>query len=124
MLYNIRANSIYTLYIPYSEVLKRVLAITYNEKYYFGKERIYYEKRVDIVYIEAKTRDVGHLAYGDMGRKNPRPYKPINKATYIELVLQDLLIGSLLARGPKGPNNRSLELGAKKGHNNNKGIYR
>ena len=77
-----------------------------------------------MVYIEAKTRDIGHLAYRDIGRKNPRPYKPINKAVYIEPVLQDLLIGSLLARGSKGPNDRSLEPGAKKGHNNNKGIYR
>ena len=79
---------------------------------------------MDIVYIEAKTQDIGRLAYRDIGRKNPRLYKPINKATYIELVLQDLLIGSLLARGSKGPNDRSPELGAKKGHNNNKGIYR
>ena len=77
-----------------------------------------------MVYVETKTRDVGRPAYGDIGRKNPRLYKPINKAVYMELVLQDLLIGSLQARGPKGPNDRSLELGAKKGHNNNKGIYR
>ena len=74
--------------------------------------------------MEAKTRDVGRLAYRDMGRKNPGPYKPINKAIYIEPVLQDLLIGSLLAYSSKGPNNRSLEPGAKKGYNNNKGIYR
>ena len=77
-----------------------------------------------MAYMEAKTRDIGRLAYRDIGRKNPRLREPINKAIYTELVLQDPLIGSLLARGPKGPNNRSLELGAKKGHNNNKGIYR
>ena len=43
LLYNIRANGIYTLYIPYSEVLKHILAITYDEKHYFGKERILYD---------------------------------------------------------------------------------
>ena len=48
---------------------------------------MYYEKRVDIVYIEAKTRDIGRLAYRDIGRKNPRLYKPINKAVYTEPVL-------------------------------------
>ena len=48
---------------------------------------MYYEKRVDIVYIEAKTRDIGRLAYRDIGRKNPGLRKPINKAIYIELVL-------------------------------------
>ena len=42
LLYNIRANSIYALYIPYSEVLKRVLAATYNKKYHFGEERMLY----------------------------------------------------------------------------------
>ena len=42
LLYNIRANGIYALYIPYSEVLKCILAITYDEKYYFGEERILY----------------------------------------------------------------------------------
>ena len=77
-----------------------------------------------MVYIGAKTRDMGRLAYRSSGRKNPGLYKPINKAAYTEPVLQDLLIGSLLARGLKGPNNRSLELGAKKRYNNNKGIYR
>ena len=66
-----------------------------------------HEKSTDIVYTEAKTRDIGRLAYGDMGRKNPGPYKPINKAAHTEPVSQDPLIGSLLARGPKGPNNRS-----------------
>ena len=30
------------LYIPRGEVLKRILAATYNEKYYFGEERILY----------------------------------------------------------------------------------
>ena len=67
----------------------------------------YHEKSVDIVYTGAKTRDIERQAHGDIGRKNPEPYKLINKAVYIEPVLQDLLIGSLLARGPKGPNNRS-----------------
>ena len=84
----------------------------------------YHGKRVDIVYTEAKTRDIGRPAYRDIGRKNPRPREPINKAAYTEPVLQDPLTGSLPARGLKGPNDRSLELGAKKGHNNNKGIYR
>ena len=31
------------LYVPYGEVLKRILAATYDEKYYFGKERILYD---------------------------------------------------------------------------------
>ena len=48
---------------------------------------MYYEKRVDIVYTEAKTRDIGRLAYGDIGRKNPGLRKLINKAVYTELVL-------------------------------------
>ena len=74
--------------------------------------------------MEAKTRDIGRPAHRDIGRKNPRLHKPINKAAYIEPVLQDPLIGSLPARGSKRPNDRSPELGAKKGHNNNKGIYR
>ena len=43
LLYNIRANNIYTLYIPYSEVLKHILAATYDEKYYFGEEHILYD---------------------------------------------------------------------------------
>ena len=30
------------LYVLRSEVLKRVLAATYDEKYYFGEERILY----------------------------------------------------------------------------------
>ena len=77
-----------------------------------------------MVCTEAKTRDIGRPAYRDIGRKNPGPREPINKATYIEPVSQDPLIGSLPARGSKGPNDRSLELGAKKGYNNNKGIYR
>ena len=34
----------------------------------------------------AKTRDTGRLAYRDMGRKNPGPYKPINKAVDMEPV--------------------------------------
>ena len=42
---------------------------------------------MDMVYTEAKTRDVGYLAYGDIGRKNPGPYEPTNKAIYTELVL-------------------------------------
>src|SRR5690606_42057154 len=45
LLYNIRANSIYMLYIPRSEVLKRILATTYNKKYHFGKEYILYDLR-------------------------------------------------------------------------------
>ena len=89
------------------------------------REDVYscHEKRVDMVYTEAKTRDIGRLAHGDMGRKNPRPREPINKAIHTEPVSQDPLIGSLPARSSKGPNDRSPEPGAKKGHNN-KGIYR
>ena len=33
------------LYIPCGEVLKRVLVATYNEKHYFGEERILYDLR-------------------------------------------------------------------------------
>ena len=55
-----------------------------------------------MVYAEAKTRDVGRPAYGNTGRKNPGPRKPINKAAHIEPVSQDPLIGSLIARGLKG----------------------
>ena len=83
-----------------------------------------HEKSMDVVYAGAKTWDMGHLAHRSPGRKNPRPYKPINKATHTEPVSQDPLIGSLPARGSKGPNGRSPELGVKKGYNNNKGIYR
>ena len=42
-MYNIRANGTRTLYVPYSEVLKYVLAATYDEKYYFSEERILYD---------------------------------------------------------------------------------
>ena len=45
LLYNIRANGTRVLYIPYSEVLKRILAVTYNKKYYFGEERMLYDLR-------------------------------------------------------------------------------
>ena len=79
---------------------------------------------MEVVYIEAKTRDIRRLAYRDIGRKNPRPRKPINKAIDTEPVSKDPLIGSLPACSSKGPNDRSPEPGAKKGHNNNKGIYR
>ena len=48
-----------------------------------------------MVYIEAKTRNIGRLAYRDMGRKNPGPHEPINKAAYTDPVSQDPLIGSL-----------------------------
>ena len=43
LLYNIRADGTYTLYVPCSEVLKRVLIVTYDEKYHFGEERILYD---------------------------------------------------------------------------------
>ena len=43
LLYNIRADGIHTLYVPYSEVLKRVLAATYDEKHHFSEERILYD---------------------------------------------------------------------------------
>ena len=42
LLYNIRANGIRVLYVPRSEVLKRILATTYDEKHYFDEERILY----------------------------------------------------------------------------------
>ena len=42
LLYNIRANSTRTLYIPYNEVLKYILAATYNKKYHFGEKYILY----------------------------------------------------------------------------------
>ena len=54
---------------------------------------MYYEKSMDIVYIEAETRDIGRLAYRNIEKKNPGPRKLINKAIYIEPVSQDLLIG-------------------------------
>ena len=43
LLYNIRANSTRILYIPYSKVLKHILAITYDKKYHFGEEHILYD---------------------------------------------------------------------------------
>ena len=46
-----------------------------------------HEKSIDIVCIGAKTQDIGRLAYRDIGRKNPRPYKLINKAVHTEPVL-------------------------------------
>ena len=45
LLYNIRADGIYMLYVPRGEVLKCILAITYDKKYYFGEERILYNLR-------------------------------------------------------------------------------
>ena len=45
LLYNIRADGIYVLCVPYGEVLKRILATTYNEKYHFGEEYILYDLR-------------------------------------------------------------------------------
>ena len=45
LLYNIRADGIYALYVPYSEVFKYILAATYNKKHYFGEERILYDLR-------------------------------------------------------------------------------
>ena len=74
-----------------------------------------------MVYAGAKTRDMGRLAYGDIGRKNPRPREPINKAIDTELVIGPtyrFAPGS----GPQRTQQRSPELEAK-GHNN-KGIYR
>ena len=37
--------------------------------------------------MEAKTRDIGRLAYRNSRRKNPRLYEPINKAIGIEPVI-------------------------------------
>ena len=70
----------------------------------------------------AKTRDVGRLAYRSSGRKNPGPYKPINKAANTEPVTGPAYRFAP-SSGPQRTQQRSLELGAKKGHNN-KGIYR
>ena len=53
----------------------------------YGPTVSYYEKHVDVVYIGAKIQDIGRLAYRGSGRKNPRLYKPINKAVDTELVL-------------------------------------
>ena len=39
-----------------------------------------------MVYTGAEIQDIERLAYRDIGRKNPRLYKPINKAIYIEPV--------------------------------------
>ena len=61
-----------------------------------------HEKSADVACAGAKTRDVGRLAYRSSGRKNPGLCEPINKAVYTEPVSQDLLIGSLIARGLKG----------------------
>ena len=61
-----------------------------------------HEKSADMACTGAKTRDMGRLAYESSGRKNPGPREPINKAVYTEPVLQDPLIGSLIARGLKG----------------------
>ena len=78
---------------------------------------------MDVVYTGAKTRDIERLAYRDIGKKNPRLHKPINKAIDTEPVIGPayrFAPGS----GPQRIQQRSLEPGAKKGHNNNKGIYR
>ena len=48
---------------------------------------LYHEKRVDVVCVGAKTRDVGRLAYRSLGRKNPGLYEPINKAVDTEPVI-------------------------------------
>ena len=40
-----------------------------------------------MVYIGAKTRDIGRLAYRNLGIKNPGLYKLINKAVYTGPVL-------------------------------------
>ena len=77
---------------------------------------------MDIVYTEAKTRDIGRLAHGDIGRKNPGPREPINKAIDTEPVIGPAYRFAP-SSGPQRTQQRSLEPGAKKGHNN-KGIYR
>ena len=45
LLYNIRADGIHAFYVPCGEVLKCILAVTYDEKHYFGEERILYDLR-------------------------------------------------------------------------------
>ena len=83
---------------------------------------ICHEKSVDIVYTGTKMQDIGRLAYRSSGRKNPGLYKLINKAVDMEPVTGPayrFAPGS----GPQRTQQRSLEPGAKKGHNN-KGIYR
>ena len=45
LLYNIRANGTYTLYVPCGEVLKHVLVTTYDKKHHFGEEHMLYDLR-------------------------------------------------------------------------------
>ncbi len=42
LLYNIRPNSLRTLYVLYAMV-KTILALVYDKKHHFGKERILYD---------------------------------------------------------------------------------
>lgn len=55
LLYNVSADGSRTLYVPYV-IVKTVLEIVYDEKYYFGRERILYDLRGLSIYD--KTRAV------------------------------------------------------------------
>ncbi|KAK3939717.1 hypothetical protein QBC46DRAFT_262605, partial [Diplogelasinospora grovesii] len=44
LLYNIRLNGTYNLYVPYLEI-KLILSVAYDNKYYFKKDYILYELR-------------------------------------------------------------------------------
>ena len=45
LLYNIRADGICVLCVPRGEVLKCILAVTYDEKHHFGEECMLYDLR-------------------------------------------------------------------------------
>ncbi|EGO51883.1 hypothetical protein NEUTE1DRAFT_51751, partial [Neurospora tetrasperma FGSC 2508] len=49
LLYNIYPNRIRSLYIP-KQIVKNILEITYNNKYYFGRNRILYNLRNVIIF--------------------------------------------------------------------------
>ena len=85
--------------VLYSELLDRDIIVVVLDSILVS---LYHKKSADIAYTGAKTRDIGRPAHRNMGRKNPRPHKPINKAIHTEPVSQDPLIGSLIARGLKG----------------------
>ena len=49
LLYNIAANGTRSLYVPYA-IIKSVLVSAYDEKHYFGRERIFYDLRRLVIY--------------------------------------------------------------------------
>ena len=52
-----------------------------------GRGSIVLQKAYRYSLYSAKTQDIERLAHRSSGRKNPGLYKPINKATDIELVI-------------------------------------